>query len=626
MDVTYSTLAFADAIHDFKDLAIRHASTIQAGLPGRVLNIHKLIATHMIENTLFDIIFNRANNMELLFLTDTPDAIYNTLCAGYETFGLVSDANGANSLIEHLESGTRPYYVVRNVENLCDSAVTPDLNYVTKGIIMTNVVGNTVKYSRWDKTYCISSKFCSNHDYMMIAQNSSEVKYLVDLIYSETIDANQPLANPNNKSSIRDFISHSSNTADISVAFQRKRSGDWLQALSTLDTERHYLHPTGRFQKLRCPIYFCTEDRVAAAYALAIGVNTIYLNRRSTVHLLYKNNISISLTTDFFLCSPNMSVLTNHHKNIIRSGLNAYEMYETMIIDMLNNDIDSNNDADDVNAKVLQYIGYMYLYALSHDLVGSHLITHRTILEGYLTSDSELCTLEEMDILRMIYDTCEANVPKLMSHDIHAKAAFPSLPTLRPISLSGIVGSSEIYIAGLLEEFKKYATLAPYIAKCISYIIANSVGSDGFHLHYNGILSTSIPHSGGLIRNNKDVRFGPKELGLVYISYLLSGDRYNEICRNEFRFVGCTDFVYCDKSLKKLSLKYGTLKKELANYEKIKESREKELREEERPDYDPEADARLLKIVMDSYVKRGKPVPDVEKHMSPELLAAYRRI
>ena len=51
---------------------------------------------------------------------------------------------------------------------------------------------------------------------------------------------------------------------------QQKRAGDWLQVLSCLDIGRYPSIPVGSM------IYFCTEDIIAAAYALAVGTNVIF--------------------------------------------------------------------------------------------------------------------------------------------------------------------------------------------------------------------------------------------------------------------------------------------------------------------------------------------------------------
>ena len=54
---------------------------------------------------------------------------------------------------------------------------------------------------------------------------------------------------------------------------QQKRSGDWLQVLSSFDTERFKGVPKGM------PIYVASEDRLCILYGLCVGANMIYTFR-----------------------------------------------------------------------------------------------------------------------------------------------------------------------------------------------------------------------------------------------------------------------------------------------------------------------------------------------------------
>ncbi len=57
---------------------------------------------------------------------------------------------------------------------------------------------------------------------------------------------------------------------DYWIALQQKRSGDWLQVLSTFDTKRFQAVPTGE------PIYLASMDRLCVAYGLCVGASMIY--------------------------------------------------------------------------------------------------------------------------------------------------------------------------------------------------------------------------------------------------------------------------------------------------------------------------------------------------------------
>jgi len=57
------------------------------------------------------------------------------------------------------------------------------------------------------------------------------------------------------------------------VSWTQKRSGDWLQVLSCLDA--HNRQYTSALPQV--PVFFVTHDRVAMAYSLLMGVNTIFI-------------------------------------------------------------------------------------------------------------------------------------------------------------------------------------------------------------------------------------------------------------------------------------------------------------------------------------------------------------
>lgn len=80
------------------------------------------------------------------------------------------------------------------------------------------------------------------------------------------------------------------NTSDIRIrqsGFLRKRAGDWLQALSCIDTERVYTVQHRRKNLKECNVYFCSSDRVAIAFALVNDINCIL--KRGETYYVYKS-------------------------------------------------------------------------------------------------------------------------------------------------------------------------------------------------------------------------------------------------------------------------------------------------------------------------------------------------
>jgi hypothetical protein len=69
-----------------------------------------------------------------------------------------------------------------------------------------------------------------------------------------------------------------------SAAFQAKRSGDWLQTLSSMDTSRIYASPSdGKIHKLDGEIILVTHDRVLLWYSLIMGINVVFTTKEHEV-------------------------------------------------------------------------------------------------------------------------------------------------------------------------------------------------------------------------------------------------------------------------------------------------------------------------------------------------------
>lgn len=69
----------------------------------------------------------------------------------------------------------------------------------------------------------------------------------------------------------------------------QKRSGDWLQVLACLDIHNRKFKPE---LPSETPIFFVTHDRVALAYALLMGVNTIFIKADHRIVVFTRKDIS----------------------------------------------------------------------------------------------------------------------------------------------------------------------------------------------------------------------------------------------------------------------------------------------------------------------------------------------
>jgi hypothetical protein len=74
------------------------------------------------------------------------------------------------------------------------------------------------------------------------------------------------------------------NSLKASAAFQAKRSGDWLQTLSSIDTSRIYASPSnGKIHKIDGEIILVTHDRVLLWYSLIMGINVVFTTKESEI-------------------------------------------------------------------------------------------------------------------------------------------------------------------------------------------------------------------------------------------------------------------------------------------------------------------------------------------------------
>jgi hypothetical protein len=617
MDTVYSTLAYIDAIHDFKGFAITHKDKIQIGLPGRILNIEAFISMTELEDTIADVFIGRSGTIENLVFT-TPLKLHRNLCNGHESFGLVSDATGSNEILKILERGNRSYYIVQNREVLCDSAPTLKHSSITKGIIVNDNNGALVKYKKWSHGLYLSSKFCSNYEYIIEYENKNDINYSANG-HTLSIHKSRTSDNPNNRDNIVDYIRGTSSDQDISIAFQRKRSGDWFQALSTLNTTRDYILPDGSPKKLNVPIYFCTADRVAATYAISVGVNTIFFQTTTGIHLIYKNNISLQM--DAF--SPDehyMPSQSSEYKRGIAEGITAYDARKTEIFAAL----DALNPTN--SHEIMKYIGYLYCYTYMHKMVGLQLGHHRSLAMEYIENVSTVENdADKMRTICSLYDTLMTYIPIITAHNIHSTVAFPSLPTVQPISTSGVVGPSEIYLAGLLNEFSRSRNIPTYIQKAIDCILRLSVASEPLRFHYEGVLRSDATNTitGGFIkpkrsrrsrksrRNNTRFRntlrntwsqaqTTYRELVDTYVSYLKGRTRYNHAKQGEKGIYGCGDVSVCIENLEYLVATTGHFKEDIADYEAYCEDYERKEQERLQTPENIYYDERLVQLVLEA--------------------------
>ncbi len=124
MENFITSLAYLDAIHDFKGLAKTHKNTIQESLPGfiHILN----------ENTILDETSTYAENVSnIYFETSTPDEIFVALGGSVTTpIAIVCDASFCSNMIRKLETNKigKVYFIV-NREIIMDAGTNKKITY-----------------------------------------------------------------------------------------------------------------------------------------------------------------------------------------------------------------------------------------------------------------------------------------------------------------------------------------------------------------------------------------------------------------------------------------------------------------------------------------------------------------
>jgi hypothetical protein len=145
----------------------------------------------------------------------------------------------------------------------------------------------------------------------------------------------------------------SDNIFELNSLYQSKRSGDWLQALSTFDTRNRTYYEvdnegqiitTSTVQAGKGNTYLVTLDRIAAAYALLMGCNVILTSFTKLNKTFYVSVFVNKKTPTFdhvlqFLNSYNDTLITSHVSHMIKCNT-----YKQKIMSYAMNNVESNRD------------------------------------------------------------------------------------------------------------------------------------------------------------------------------------------------------------------------------------------------------------------------------------------
>jgi hypothetical protein len=330
MENLLTSLAFLDAVHDFKKLASEtYKNVIGESLPGQIFNIPNKETAIEIASTYAEHIYNVGHDSNEIF----------TNLGGSATtpIAIVCDASFCSHIIRELEKNTigKVYFVI-NREVMLDpgnnmSSIADSNNlYVAKDVDRKTIT--YPKYVSPENDYV--HKFKELHSKFDVSIENEDGKFIFTTKLNNTlIESLKDIEINNSISNLKRIINSAASIDVIKSCFLRKRSGDWLQILSCLDKSRDYL-VNGQVKKLRdCIIYFCSSDLIALSFALCCGVNCII--RRDSVYSVYRaREIEIPIEMDPFLKQRRDAVeLFHYFRNekleetiyILKEGLEEYK-------------------------------------------------------------------------------------------------------------------------------------------------------------------------------------------------------------------------------------------------------------------------------------------------------------
>ena len=193
-------------------------------------------------------------------------------------FGFVVDFDFLE-LVSKLGEGTgteNKFYLIENREYLSDSA----LKRFKSGEITKDIYGDTIIYSSFDKTDTNIYNDLFGDVVLLMFRGDSGKTFHTQIkkgAYTKNIK------NPKTENCITNAANlikqipanNEENKFKKYANFIQKRSGDWCQAMSTLDPSRVYSPQL----PLNTPIFLITHDKILLSYALQIGVNVIFEKR-----------------------------------------------------------------------------------------------------------------------------------------------------------------------------------------------------------------------------------------------------------------------------------------------------------------------------------------------------------
>lgn len=396
-----STLAFADSVHDFDRAAKSLMSLIVENLPG-------FVHTILNEESSIEYAETTSGNKFTPITSTMANTIFRQL-GGTSTrpIGIVCDASFCSNFVKTLCTNTiGKVYIIKNREGKNDQGPNPSFRGISVNYAYETDIDLNIAYPKFEDNDTIVNKFGSvftlelsdtelycysngeYHDQATFSQNT-RISILDDIHIFHTI-LNDVMINRDIKA-----------IHDVQFRFIQKRSGDFLQVLSCADKDRVY-DIDGEEKNLRdMTVYFCSADRIPCAYALSVGINTIYISGKGNKVFRNMSDLPDHIDAEF------QKLLDD--KNTVKRNLEWMLNTYIRISNLLKERINTVHLAETVE-DIKKYIGYAYQFDC---LPGSF---------GSIYKDAELVHTFIEDDTNPIFST-NLTKRKLLSHVFHYKSA-----------------------------------------------------------------------------------------------------------------------------------------------------------------------------------------------------------
>jgi hypothetical protein len=275
-----SSLAMADARHDFKHLATQFHSLLQESLPGTAEYIPDEDATLQyiinIRNPTLTIKPYDNNNTEYNDYNEIYKILTNSIS---KSLAILCDASMCADFVRQLSKNTigNVYYINNREQENDGGPNISDPDKIKEFNIITDATKGNIYYYSYKNTNNYFHKFGSIYDLSLsLTQLSVSDKRLTSNYNFK--DNKTPALSPKLDDLLtmhyEDMLEEDT-LRSIHDIFIQKRSGDFLQVLSCFQKERLYKIDSVVKNLKDCEVYFCSTDRIAIAYAIYLGINCI---------------------------------------------------------------------------------------------------------------------------------------------------------------------------------------------------------------------------------------------------------------------------------------------------------------------------------------------------------------